>query len=519
MSEPSPEQAPNRGFVANLPVVLVAAAIVLVAIANHHRGHDWGDDFSLYLHQGTSLIDGGVRDVIAENEWTLANSSWHSFSPKAYPWGWPLIVAPVYAVFGLDYHAFKAVEAVLFGGFLIAWFAITRRRVGDLAGFALMLVIGCSTPYIGWTDTVVSEFSYLCAIGLSWWWYDRCRERGAFETGDKWPLVMLGVVVAFAFSVRREGSALFLALAFSDVVRLAPRIRRAGLRSALRRYDWERKTIPYLSGFIFVAVLQLVLPSQLFPRYDGAGLSQLGPNISWYRMIVFEQFGLKTEGYPEVELLGSHGLAIGLAWLLIGAAVVGLAVRIRHSLSTDGFMIGYVVLAGLSLGIQPFHEGRYLFAISPLIVYFAYCGLRAALGLAPSMRRSAPWIATAFVAVFIAGNAEILYHRTDYRIAVGDYMIWGPEDPAAQELFDEIDTTTEPDAVISFFRARSMNFYSERRAVQLTNVDDLKARADYYAMEKGSDYSQVLLTDADAATAGFTKVWENSHFILWKIAP
>ena len=70
-------------------------------------GHDWGDDFSLYINQARSLVRGDVSQVVADTRYTLQNSGSSTFSPYVYPWGFPLLLAPFYLVAGLDYDTFR----------------------------------------------------------------------------------------------------------------------------------------------------------------------------------------------------------------------------------------------------------------------------------------------------------------------------------------------------------------------------------------------------------------------------
>jgi hypothetical protein len=84
-------------------------------------------------------------------------------------------------------------------------------------------------------------------------------------------------------------------------------------------------------------------------------------------------------------------------------------------------------------------------------------------------------------------------------------------------MFEVVKQTTGPDDVVSFFRARLMTFYTDRRALQQTTLPEIMAKSDWYAMAKDSTYSQYLLTDAEAAAMGIAKEWENANFVLWKI--
>jgi hypothetical protein len=84
-------------------------------------------------------------------------------------------------------------------------------------------------------------------------------------------------------------------------------------------------------------------------------------------------------------------------------------------------------------------------------------------------------------------------------------------------MFAEVRSRTRHDEVVSFFRARAMNLYSDRQSLQLTRADHILARADWFVMVKASTYVQVLLTDKEAADLGLTLEWENDRFALWRV--
>jgi hypothetical protein len=191
----------------------------------------------------------------------------------------------------------------------------------------------------------------------------------------------------------------------------------------------------------------------------------------------------------------------------------------------DAPLIFYLLAVAFIVSTQPFHEGRYLFSITPLLVYFAYQGIASTItdAAGPSAESWSKWtrmlpgaVAAAFLLIFVVGNAVDLYGKTQYRL-VYDYVHWGPEDPAAAEMFEEVRSRTRRDEVVSFFRARAMNLYSERQSLQLTNTDHILARADWFVMEKDSTYVQVLLTDEEAADLGLALEWENDRFVLWRV--
>lgn len=509
----------------DVAVIAATAVIFAVAVANQHRGHDWGDDFSLYLRQTEALTVGGARDVLADNRFTVANSSWHTFSPWSYPWGFPLMLAPFYKVFGLDYGVFKVVMAACFAGSMYLLYRIVALRLRPLTALALMLLIGLSPEYVAWTDTVLSEFPFLLVTFAALWWMDRCRTRGALD-GERWaPLAVLGFLVGFSYTVRKEGVALFVALGALHLAHVVGTARRAsppapaeeagvGPWDAVRRLRWSRLVIPYAAAVAWIVGLQLALPNGGYQSFPGTGLAQVKPNALWYRDILAQQIGLKRFGVPRLEVFGSEQLGLVVLTAVLTMALIGIVARTFAAPAVDASVIGYFVAVTGIFAITPFHEGRYLFSITPFIVYFAVQGVAF---IATDARPPIPVVAgLLLIAPSLMANVDAIWTRTQNQLKY-DVVIWGPEFPTSREMFDAVSRIAGPDDVVAFFRARLMTFYTDRRALQLTNLPEISAKADWYTMAKDSTYSQALLTDADAAAAGLVKRWENANFVLWEV--
>ena len=95
-----------------------------------------------------------------------------------------------------------------------------------MAAALLTLLIGLSPSYVGYTDTVLSDLPYLCVVGFSLWWIDRCRRLGILGCGRR-RLIVAGLLVAFAFNIRREGFMLLFPLAAVQLTDLVGGLRQA----------------------------------------------------------------------------------------------------------------------------------------------------------------------------------------------------------------------------------------------------------------------------------------------------
>jgi Dolichyl-phosphate-mannose-protein mannosyltransferase len=507
---------------AHVPALILVAAVATACLLIQREGHDWGDDFALYVNQAQALADGNPGEVVADNRFTLANSSWNTLSPEVYPWGWPLLMSPLVAIFGLDFTVIKWLATLCFAVFLLTFYRLVERRAGRLPGLAAAALVGFGVPYVGSTDTVLSEMPYLAFVGASLLLLDRSRLSRAVARTLR-SQVVLGLMVAGAISIRREGLALVVALVVAQLS--DARVARhqgatvspesvAGSVTARLPWAWA---IPYAVIVGVMGTIQVLLPGGFGQRYPGAGLGQIATNVSWYRGPLAEHLGVRDPGTAESSLLGSQALAVVAMSAFLTLVMLGIVWRLGRHFALDAPIAAFLAGTCLIIGVLPFHEGRYLFSIVPFLVYFAAQALPAIYGT-----RRGSHAASVASAVVIGAFAFAALTDTRLRIsqtfAADHATVWGPESTASQEMFAEVRSRTGDDDVIAFQRARAMTLYTDRRSVQLLDRAELLERADWYVRVKDqADYSQAPLSLAEAAVDGITLAWHNDRFELWRI--
>jgi hypothetical protein len=496
---------------------VVIACIAAVALIHHLIGVDWGDDFALYLRQAKALVTGlSIDQVVQDTRFSLDHSGWHTFSPYVYPWGWPLLLAPFYALFGLDYELFKGLQVVALCVYLVVFFAIVRRRAGALPASVLMLLVGLSPLYLSHTGTVLSDLPYLCFVGLSLWWMDRCRSSGLLHASG-FRLLLLGSLVAYAMNIRPEGISLVATLIALHVAVLGRQAIRDGSLRSLKEMRWGHALLPYATLALGVAVFQLLLPNEL-PNAPGTGLDNASTHLAFYQDIFAEHVGLKDIGRP-MALFGNEALArIGVMTIVV-LAVIGLVGRLLERFEEDVTLAAYLGAASFIMLVSPYQEGRYLLSITPLVAYFAYQAIPTIARVVAGLQEVRPALSLVSVTLFaglVALHVADVAHNVDYHLEY-EFTVNGPETSSAQEMFSVVRDRTEPDDVILFFRARAMTFYTDRRAIQGSDLDQVLDDADWWVMEKGSTYSQALITDAEAPSFGLAKSWESDGWVLWDV--
>src|SRR5574339_654882 len=94
------------------------------------RGHEWGDDWAWYVLQAQSILNGTTTEFMQTSAFTN-NQSTTYVGPLAYPWGYPLILTPAYAMKGIHPLALKIPTLFFFAGFLVCLYLLLKDRLTE----------------------------------------------------------------------------------------------------------------------------------------------------------------------------------------------------------------------------------------------------------------------------------------------------------------------------------------------------------------------------------------------------
>lgn len=465
-------------------VGLVLLGLAWLAWRTHRSGHYWGDDFALYLRQAASLFGGtSVSDLIADNTYMLEHSYRSDFSPPVYPWGWPLVLAVPVRMVGLDVDRLKLVSLVLFVVMLLTLYVFSVGRVGVWRAVVEVLVIGTSPIYIDWTELLHSELPYMVFAFAGLIAIDRTRGRWATSW---WSGLGAGVLAAAAFSVRREGLALLIAIGVAIVADgvLADQERR-----------WRSLT-PFAAFAAVVVLLQLVLPSTLVPRYPENTLM----NVVRFGNTIARRIG---------EIFGFDSPTLG--WAVVVLGLVGWVLALRSDWRRHAPAVAYLLPVMAVGGSFFIPSGRYFSTAVPLLIL--------GLLMIPSLATDRRPVPGALVAVVVLVIGPFIWLNTGKALAEAEradrlspLVNEGPYRPDAVEMFEAIKEETASDAVVGFFKARAMTLFTDRRSVQVGEPDPLNPGSQFDILVLRID--EVPEEDRADIDEDYEVTWSNETFEL-----
>lgn len=318
-----------------------------------------------------------------------------------YPPGFPLVLVPLYWLFGGSYVGLKLASMIAAPVALWGAWALARsdRAVPTWAAVAVVPLLGLYPVFLDYTHRVLSDMTYLAAAVVSLVAFAHARRDGEDRWRGAW---LIGVVAAgLAFYVRTPGVVLLVA---------------AVAWAALRHH--ARRAAIALVGLAGAVAPWLAWTATKRPPETGSYLEQLvsanpydptGPTVSFGAMIATVSHNLAH--YATVELPGlvwpssatPPGVIRGVALLVVGGALAfGLvrAVRLRGVTVHDLYVLGTVVV----LAVWPFISDRFFLTLAPVVWLYVLVGMDAAGRRALDSARPAALAAGAVGLVLLVGG-------------------------------------------------------------------------------------------------------------------
>ncbi len=359
--------------------------------------------------------------------------------------------------------ALKSFNIAIFVAIFIASVIFYRHYFSESRFAALIFAfIVCANPIVfTFTDYVISDL--LCVL-LALVALTMCAS-GSDSVASTLKLSLLGVVTALACLTRLAAAPLAV----------------AGIVYAYRQRRWRGV------GYFIAVVLVLIAPwflwvsraslpsaDSLFAYYagynfGGARVGDGSAGIDMYRIIVA---GNARYLMGSFELLYLTPLLPGLVFFLAALTVVGMIQSTRRSeLALGSFFLSSV---GLLL-VFPFHPGRYVAPLVPVLVLFLFHGAKAVADWSESAAGESPVgllgkIAWCPIALILLLNGVWL---SSYLLVHDDQTtrgLYGSHVPYSWRGFDEtfawIREHTPPDALLATAYDPMYYLYTRRQAIR-----------------------------------------------------
>jgi hypothetical protein len=504
------------------PALLIGVAALLLW-SGLTNGHDWGDDFAAYIMQARSIVEGRPFEFVEENRFTIEQSSF-LIGPVAYPWGFLVLLAPLYALFGLDMMALKSAGAVCFLLFLLLLWSGFRRYHPDFWRIVLVCLFALNPTMLRFADQILSDIPFLLFSTLGVLLIGRLVIERSRLISPVWDPLLLGVAIAAAFFVRTNGILLLGTLAVTQLIALIQGVYgrsapqdpgSAGLvrlfptnLAAARHFGLH--LLPYVSFASLVLVWRALLPEERVARRlveSEVSAEVIKHNVQYYIRLPAAFF----DGVPFHDLV--YGATIPLA-------LAGAMARSR----SGHHMIVYAALTFLLYVLWSPLEGlRFLFPVLPFYLSFVLSGLeKSTSGIAGPERVLRKGICILPIVLVLLAFGKQSASDALGNLARDRASLSGPFAATSKRMFSYIESHTEAESTIAFLKPRAMRMMTGRRSLLANKVGEL-SRVDYLCLYRGGKayryQNQISPGEVRCLNEGgmLRSVYENRDFVIYRI--
>lgn len=486
---------------------LLAVSVFAVAI-RVYNGHNSGGDFSEYIAQARSIVEGTMQEQVSANTFIVTNSHFQ-FGPFAYPWGYPLLLAPMYKLFGMNYIAFKAVNCIFLVAMVVILYKVFSENLDKKFAFLAAALVAFIPVNLRLADNVLSDmtFCFFSVVSV----YGIYRLVNAQKNQILWA-VLVGATSFFAFFIRTAGIVSLITLFVADFISLVGFIIKP-LKKFTDKFGFAKRSVvlravPYAVFAVGFAVIKLVFPQSDsgYSNYlSNLSIHSISSNILQYTISLKEMF--------------DAGLV--LSYILIALVAVLFVIGIVKGFFTKTVYIVYSFGMFALIMLFPEYQGiRYLISILPWIIMIAFSSVDFLSDKIKIEKGKFVFnFKAAFTAIICVAIVFSFYSSSVYlidRIKSPSQMSTNHSyDKSSIELYDFIKENTDDSAVIVYSNPRLVWLNTERRSISIEekNVDKFEM-ADYILVN--TEYESYAKNHA-SATSDIKSVFSNDTYELYKI--
>lgn len=464
----------------NFLIFIVLIVSGLLHFSTLKPGHDWGDDFALYLLQTKSLEKNQVHELHFQMQ-QLSLVSSKPVSPELAPWGFPIILLPAYCISDnikfLQYY-----NLLFFFGFLILYFVFVRNKTSFVPALLLTAVIAFSPYFFDFKNHLLAEFPFLFFSFLSLILAAKFNNNTPVNFSQ---IILLIVVFSFTFLIKWQGILLGMAFFLSQLISIK-----------------KNSSCAYSCLFIIPVAFTLFFCTSFWlpfgKNYDFLDFQHLiyrvFENLKYYFFASYSFFTVRFS-----------------AWLLI-PVIPFFFIGLWNRFIKDIFPAIYLLLYMALLLAISYQQGfRYMMPVFPLFLYFSLQGMLSFSFKQRIRFHPAYLFFLLIISVFLVKNS-IEFKR--YKTAEHS-IVDGPYTNESKELFQKIFLCKTDTIPVVFHKPRLIMYFTGCRAAFIEKPQMLKSYQNCYLIldkKLQPEWMNFIRQNPEMLFL----VWENNRFVVYK---
>lgn len=489
------------GIYTNKYVALVIVAIsAFTALLILRSGYIMNGDYALYIAQAKHILSGTQHNAFQDMTEMLRLSTYKYYSPTLYPWGFPLLLSPLVAFFGINYTAFKVFVVICFA--LGLWFMhLTFRDKGDVKiALAMVSLIGFNIKYMEFANLILSDIPYFLFLMLSFYVINRHQLSNTFDKGQVIRHLILGVVLFFTVQIRTEGYFL-LPVLFAYQCFVCFRNKRS---LKLKKNRLINAIVPYFVIGGLSAVFMFFFPAGYLGH--SGHLSNVY-HESIINNLLFYYDNVPITSFPFLK--AENKWFIVLFWIFV---FLGLLKSVKNAVPETT----YTLIAISFLIIWPYANSRYFASLIPVLLYFFLNGLfiLSVISKYKYLSLRGVVILGLVVVTGIHTMNEVKSYDKSY-----DNFDMNVESENAQNMIKYISEKTQSNDIIGCCESRTIYLYTNRLSCNLFgDFEDTVLTADWYvSFRNRGNYLQYYPEELSENSEYFQENYRNDEFIVYKV--
>jgi hypothetical protein len=166
-----------------------------VLFINIKSSHDWGDDFAQYIHQAINISNG----VSQTQTGYIYNPQFTMLGPPAYPAGFPLLLLPVYTIFGNNIAAFDLYTSLFLIALAVLMFHFFQKHYSALISGLVVLIFIYNPWTLNFKMEIMSEIPFTLLLLFCVLLYQKVKPYTYRQS------IILALSIGFLMSLRNVG--------------------------------------------------------------------------------------------------------------------------------------------------------------------------------------------------------------------------------------------------------------------------------------------------------------------------
>lgn len=483
-------------YIVLVTIVISTSATLLIL----RSGYALSGDYALYIAQAKHILSGTQEQIYNDMTEMLRMSTYKYYSPILYPWGFPLLLSPLVALFGINYTVFKILVIVCFA--LALWFIYSnfKNKGKKIIALSMVCLIGFNIRYMEFANLILSDIPYFLFFMLSLYLINRHQISNTLDKRQTINNILLGIVLFFTVQVRTEGYFLLPVLFTYQCFWYLRHKKNTKLNANLLVNTF----IPYLTIGILSAIFLIFFP---------AGFLEHSEHLSnVYGGSIMNNFNYYYQNVPTTifPFLNSESTwLIMLFWIFV---IIGLIQSTEKTLAE----ILYLFIAISFLMVWPYANSRYFVSIMPILLYFFIDGLFV-FSFIPKykiLRIQGIVLLGLIIVTGVHTVQEIKNYDKSY-----DTFDMNVENENAQNMINFIKTNTQSNDIIGCCESRAIYFYTDRFSCNLFGeIGETILTANWYVMfNNRGNYLQHYPEELSDYRDYFQERYRNDEFIVYKV--